>query len=79
MDFYQTASQRTFDEEAEFLRSSLGIKEYAMHNSMNDTQQEMQPHNEQPNAMSKLWLLLISLAVLGIIYLITKKYFRNDR
>lgn len=79
MDFYQVASQRSFDEENTFLEKSLGIQPFSAHNDLNDRQKEMQPHNEQPSAIGKLWLLLISLAVMGIIFIVTKKYFKNDK
>jgi hypothetical protein len=78
VDFYQASSQRAFTEENAFLEKTFGLQPYASHNALNDQQKEMQPHNEQPSALNKLWLLLISLAVMGIIYIITKKYFKND-
>lgn len=78
-DFYQAASGRSFEEENLFLEKALGIQPYASHNELNDRQKEMQPHNEQPAALTKLWLLLISLGVMAIIFIITKKYFKNDK
>jgi len=78
-DFYEAASQRTFSAETSFLETTLGIQPYASHNALNDKQKEMQPHNEQPSALNKLWLLLISLAVMAIIFIGSKKYFKNGK
>lgn len=79
VDYYQASSHRSFAEESAFLEGSLGLHSFASHNDLNDRQKEMQPHNEQPGAWGKLWLLLISLGAMGAIYLITKKYFKNDK
>ncbi|MCW3071733.1 MAG: hypothetical protein JWO44_1623 [Bacteroidetes bacterium] len=79
VDFYEAASQRSFSAENSFLETTFGIQPYASHNALNDKQKEMQPHNEQPSAINKLWLLLISLAVMGIIFIISKKYFKNGK
>jgi hypothetical protein len=79
MDFYEVAAHRSFEEERSFLESTFGIQPYSSHNVLNDQQKELQPHNEQPSALNKLWLLLISLSVMGIIYLISKKYFKDGK
>jgi hypothetical protein len=79
IDYYEAASQRSFSEENSFLEKNLGLQPFASHNKLNDQQKEMQPHNEQPSAMNKLWLLLISLAVMAIIYFISRKYFKNGK
>jgi hypothetical protein len=78
-DFYEATSQRSFEEENAFLEKTFGRQPFASHNELNDSQKIMQPDNEQPSAISKLWLLLISAAVMGIIYYVSKKYFRNDK
>ena len=78
-DFYLVTSHRSFDEENTFLETIFGTQAFLSHQAINDQQKELQPHNEQPSAWGKLWLLLISLAVMGTIYFITKKYFRNDK
>jgi hypothetical protein len=78
-DHYQVISQKSFDEENDFLQQSFGIKAFSSHNELNDKQREMQPHNEQPSAWGKLWLLLVSLAVLAIFFIVIKKFFKNDK
>ncbi|MCE3280054.1 MAG: CbiN domain protein [Bacteroidetes bacterium] len=78
-DYYQAASQRSFEEEKNFLESTFGTQAFASHNKLNDDQKEMQPHNTQPGALNKLWLLLISLGVMVLIYFVTKKFFKNDK
>ncbi|HEX8516011.1 MAG TPA: hypothetical protein VF868_07410 [Bacteroidia bacterium] len=79
VDFYQAASQRSFEEENEFLKNSMGLQGFASVNKLNEQQKELQPHNVQPSALNKLWLLLASLVVMAGIYLISKKYFRNGK
>ncbi len=76
-DYYQVAAQRTFEQENEFLETTLGIQTYAQHNQLNDTQKEMGPRNEQPSAMGKLWLLLVSLGAMIIVYIVSRKYYRK--
>jgi len=76
-DFYEAASQRSFSGENTFLETTLGIQPYASHNALNDQQKELQPHNEQPDALHKLWLLLISLGVMAVVFIISKKFFKN--
>jgi|SRR6218665_2269401 len=78
-DFYAVAAQRTFDEENKFLQDALGIQPYGKHNDLNDQQKELKPHNDQPSDLGKLWLLLISLAAMGIVYIVSKKFFKNDK
>jgi hypothetical protein len=79
VDYYQVSSQRTFEEENIFLEKIYGLQAFSSHNALNDQQKELQPHNEQPSAWGKLWLLLISLAVMALIFIIVKKYFKNDK
>jgi hypothetical protein len=78
-DFYQVSSGRSFEEENNFLKKTLGVLPFASHNELNDQQKEMQPHNDQPTAINKLWLLIISLAATVIIYFVSKKFFRNGK
>jgi hypothetical protein len=78
-DFYEAASQRTFDEENKFLQQTLGIQSYAAHNELNDQQKELKPHNDQPTDLGKLWLLLISLGVMIIVFIVSKKFFKNGK
>ena len=76
-DYYEAASQRSFGQENDWLKSSLGIQPYAQHNALNDQEKSMAPHNDQPSAMGKIWLLLVSLAAMLIVYVVSKKYFKN--
>jgi hypothetical protein len=78
-DFYTISSGRSFDEENTFLSKTFGILSFSVHNDLNDKQKEFQPHNEQPSAINKLWLLVISLSVMLIIYFISKKLFKNGK
>jgi hypothetical protein len=78
-DFYQVASGRTFEQENEFLEITFGSQPFSSHNKLNDQQRELQPHNEQPSSVNKLILLIVSLAVMLIIYFISKKFFKNDK
>lgn len=78
VDYYEAGSHRTFGQESTFLMATLGIQPYAQHNRLNDQQKEMAPHNEQPSAMGKLWLLLISLGTMIIVYIVSKKM-RNGK
>lgn len=72
-DFYQLASQRTFEEEKLFLQTTLSIQPFAENNEMNQQQIDFRPHNDQPSATNKLLLLLASFAVMLIVYFITRK------
>jgi hypothetical protein len=78
-DFYQIASHRSFEEENNFLKTTLGIQSYSSHNELNNQQKDLKPHNDQPSAIDKLWLLLISCAAMIIIYIVSKKYFKNGK
>jgi hypothetical protein len=78
-DFYQVSSGKTFDQENDFLKNTFGIQEYSVHNELNDQQKVFQPHNVQPSPISKLWLLIISLLVMAVVYLISKKFFKNGK
>jgi len=78
-DFYEAASQRTFEDENKFLEAELHIQSYASHNELNDQQKEFRPHNDQPTDLGKLWLLLISLATMVIIFFVSRKFFKNGK
>lgn len=71
-DFYLLTAQRTFNQEKEFLKTTLGIQPFAQSN-----EQYMQAtsitRNEQPSSINKLLLLTISFAVMAIIYFIFKR------
>ena len=72
-DFYQTASGRSFEEENEFLKSSLGRQAFAEKENWNTEQKEFKPHNTQPSNSNKIYLLLISFGVMILIYILTRK------
>lgn len=72
-DFYQLASQRTFEEEKLFLHTTLSIQPFGGKNEMNQQQIDFRPHNDQPSATNKLLLLLSSFAVMLMVYFITRK------
>jgi hypothetical protein len=78
-DFYQVSSGRSFEEENGFLKNSLGLKSLIAHNDSNKKQNELQPRNEQPTAVNKLWLLIISVSTMLVVYFFSKKKFKNDR
>lgn len=78
-DFYQVSSHRTFEEENDFLKATLGIQSYSSHNELNNQQKDLKPHNDQPSSIDKLWLLLISCAAMIIIFIVSKKYFKNGK
>ena len=72
-DVYQLAANRAFEEEKLFLKSTLGIQDFAENNDLNELHEQMGARNIQPSDMNKLWLLLISFSVMAIIYYITRK------
>lgn len=78
-DFYQISSGRSFEQENDFLKSTLGILSFSVHNELNDRQKEMHPQNEQPSSINKLWLLIISLLAMVVVYFVSKKFFKNDK
>jgi hypothetical protein len=78
-DFYQLSSHRTFEEENNFLKNAFGIQLYAPKNELNKQQRELKPHNDQPSDIGKLWLLIISLSAMLIVYIVSKKYFKNGK
>ena len=66
------AAGRTFTEEKEFLQTTLGIQNFIKANDLNKQQAEMRPHNDQPSAMNKLWLLVISFGAMVIVYVVSR-------
>jgi preprotein translocase subunit SecF len=77
-DFYADAAQRTFEQEQEFLKTTLGIQPFIEKETWNKEQQELKPRNEQPTAMNKMMLLLISFAAMILIYILTRKKKRKN-
>ena len=78
-DMYQAQSGKSFEEENEFLKTELGVHSFAIHNNLNDQETAMGPRNEQPSAMNKLWLLLVSLGAMIVVFIVSKKYKKNDK
>ncbi len=77
-DIYQIASHRTFEQEKQFLKYTFGVQSFTKNNDRNKKQNNLRPHNDQPSAMNKLWLLFVSFTVMGIVYYIAKKK-KNDK
>ncbi len=78
-DFYQVASQRTFDQEKQFLKTTLGVLHFAQTNEGNNQQTDIILRNEQPSGINKLGLLLISFAVMAIVYFVTRNKNKNGK
>jgi len=78
-DYYEVASQRSFEQEIDWLKTNLGIQAFAQHNELNDQEKEMAPHNDQPSGTGKLVLLLVSLVAMLLVYFVSKKFFRNGK
>lgn len=72
-DFYTITSQRSFMDEKQFLFKELGIQSFVVKNDLNDQQKMLKPHNEQPSGLNKLFLLLISVAVMGVVFFVAKR------
>jgi hypothetical protein len=72
-DFYFVSAQRTFDQEQEFLKQSVGIQSFAQNNKLNEAQADLKPRNEQPTGWGKLWLLLISFATMALVYFFSRQ------
>jgi hypothetical protein len=77
-DFYQLNSKRTFEEEKNFLKSTFNVQAYAKVNELNQQREQFKPHNIQPEPMSKLLLVLISLLSVLIIFFVTRKKTTDD-
>ncbi len=72
-DFYFIAAQRSFEQEKQFLKESLTLQPFAQNNELNEQQADLKPHNNQPSAMNKLWLLLVSVITMIVVYLFSRK------
>jgi hypothetical protein len=72
-DIYLIAAQRSFLQEKEFLKTTFGLQYFIEANDLNKQHEEVGPHNDQPSGMGKITLLLISFAVMGIVYFVTRK------
>jgi hypothetical protein len=74
LDYFQINAKRTFDEEKRFLIDSLGVQSFIEDNNRQEIQQnQISQRNIQPKPMNKLFLLLISLASMGIIFYLIRK------
>ena len=71
-DIQQIAAHRTFQAERGFLKTTFGIQPFVKNNDLNIQQNQLGPHNDQPTAWGKLWLLIISISVMGIVYLVSR-------
>src|ERR1041385_573339 len=71
-DIYLMSTKRSFEDEKALLVKLLGIHVPASTDGKINSQ-ELQHKNEQPDAMSKLWLLGISFLVMVIIYFVSRK------
>lgn len=71
-DYYLINSQKTFEEEREFLKTNLGIQSFIHKNDLNQEQKNLKGRNEQPSNLNKLWLLLVSLGIMIIIYYVSR-------
>lgn len=78
-DIYQLTAQRTFTEEKDFLKTTLGLHPFAQNNELIQQPGSMEPRNEQPSGNSKLVLLFISFAVMAIVYFVTRKKNKNGK
>lgn len=72
-DYYAAVAARTFEQEKQFLKTTLGIKTFAVNNQLNDQQKELKPHNDQPSNINKLVLVLISILTMTVVYFFSRK------
>ena len=72
-DYYFISSQRTFEQEKQFLKTELGIQSFVEKNDLNEQQKVLKPHNDQPSPINKLFLLLVSVGVMSIVFLVARK------
>ena len=72
-DYYFITSQRTFDQEKKFLETEFGVQSFVEKNDLNDQQKVLKPHNDQPSPINKLFLLLVSIGVMGVVFLVARK------
>lgn len=79
-DYYQMAAQRSFEEEKQFLKTTLGVHSAVQNDELSQQQSDFKSRNEQPSGSNKLLLLLISFSVMAIVYFVTrKKKKKNDK
>ena len=71
-DYYFITSQRTFEQEKQFLKAELGVQSFIERNDLNEQQKVLKPHNDQPSRVNKLFLLLVSMVVMGIVFLVAR-------
>ena len=71
-DYYQIAAQRTFEQEKEFLRTTLGIQPFAQMDGRDQQLEDFKSSNEQPSGIYKLGLLFISFTAMAIVYFVTR-------
>jgi hypothetical protein len=76
-DFYAMAAQRTFEEEKQFLKTTLGTQEYMKTIVPLQQLMDVSERNVQPSGTGKLVLLVISLAVMVAVYYLIRK--KNDK
>ena len=72
-DLYFLDSKRTFDEELKFLKSTLGIQATTEPIVINNAETGTGRHNTQPTGWGKVILLLVSLVVMIVVYILTRK------
>ena len=72
-DYYQLTAGRTFEEERLFLKELLSVQSFKIPTEIINLQNNYRPHNIQPSAINKLWLLSISFLVMIIVFFVTKK------
>ena len=77
-DFYQATAKKTFEEEKQFLKSNLNIQSFIELNELQLQNEQFKRHNTQPDPMSKLWLLIISVTSAAVIIFVTRKKSKND-
>lgn len=77
-DFYQLNAQRTFNDEKDFLRTTLKIQPFAKVNQLNEQREQFKPHNIQPEPLNKLLLMFVSLIAMIIIFFVTRKKTNDD-
>ncbi len=73
-DIYSVVSQQSFDEERNYLANNLGLQNFIhRNNNLNNKQNALKPHNNQPSGLNKILLLAISFIVMLAVYFFTRK------
>lgn len=79
-DVYIMAAQRTFEQEKQFLKTTLGTQPFLSNDTQTTPTTEMLSRNEQPSGMNKLYLLLISFVAMALVFFVTRnKNKKNDK